>query len=510
MRSVLVSIIFCAAILGPQRLFAADSRFSFQQVVEKAKALAAGPFVDPADKLPDFLKNLTYDQWRDIRFKDDKTLWQKAKEPFTVRFFHLGFYYHQPVTVHYVEGRRAHEVHFSPDLFDYGQNKFQTQIPADLGFAGFRIHYPINDPHYADEIAVFLGASYFRSLAAHQGYGMSARGLGIDTALDTGEEFPFFKEYWISKPHAHDKQIIVYALLDSQSISGAYKFVIRPGTETVMNVDVTLFARKDIQQLEIAPMTSMFLYGENSKLNGYDDLRPEIHDSDGLALVTASGEKVWRPLVNPKDLLVNTFDGTPQAFGLLQRDTNFDHYQDLESRFELRPGVWVLPGKDWGPGHVELVQIPSNDEHNDNIAAFWVPQRPVQAGERRHFSYKLQWCWAKDKLPSEGYVVATRLNHGDQGAKFEVDFEGAALDALPADASLVADISVSQGYSLAGKQLFKNPVTGGWRLVFDIQFDKEGLLKDVVPARRPAVGLRVFLTKDAQRMTETWDYAFLP
>jgi glucans biosynthesis protein len=493
-------------------VLAFEGEFSFQRVVDQAKSLAAHPFQEVSDnKIPDFLKNISYDQWRDIRFKDPHTLWQNEREPFKIRFFHLGFYYHQPVVINYVDSTGTHPFLFSPDIFDYGKNDFQGKIPSDLGFAGFRIHYPINTSSYDDEIAVFLGATYFRAVAKGQLYGMSARGLAVNTAVNGGEEFPFFREFWIIKPHQYDKEITVYALLDSPSVTGAYEFIIHPAKETAMQVSSTLFIRKKIQKLGIAPMTSMFLYGENSKIDGNDDFRPQVHDSDGLLVFTRSGEWVWRPLVNPKQLLVNTFEvDTPQGFGLFQRDMNFDHYQDLESRFDLRPSLWVVPKGEWGKGHVELIQIPSDSERNDNIDALWVPAKPTEAGGELKFSYILQWRSARDKGTSEGYVTDTYVMRGAQGAKFIIDFQGKEINDMPAGKNLTADLSVTKGYRVTEQQVFKNTVTGGWRLVFQINFDKQGLLKDAVPAQRPAAGLRAFLKNGPDTLTETWDYAFTP
>ncbi len=499
-----------SCLIGVGPVLASEAHFSFQRVADQAKKLASVPFEEPSSQVPDFLKNITYDQWRDIRFKNSKTLWGDEQIPFKVRFFHLGFYYTQPVIINYVNGTGVHPFKFSTELFDYGKNYFRPKIPSDLGFAGFRIHYPINTPDYDDEIAVFLGASYFRGLARGQGYGLSARGLAINTAGDGGEEFPFFKEFWIIKPKAKDTSVTLYALLDSQSLSGAYEFTIRPGKKTTMQVHSRLFMRKKIQKLGIAPMTSMFLYGQNAKL-GNGDYRPQVHDSDGLSMTTKWGEWIWRPLINPKTILVNTFDiGTPRGFGLFQRDTNFDHYQDLESRYELRPSLWEIPQGDWGRGHVELVQIPSGDEHNDNIVAFWVPHTPPEAGTVLDFSYLLQWCWADSKYSSKGYVADTHVVEGQDGAQFIIDFQGKTINAIAAQTHLSADISITKGYKIVERQVMKNVVTGGWRLVFQIQFDKQGPLQNILTEKRSAVGLRAFLKKGSDVLTETWDYAFTP
>ncbi|MDE2027668.1 MAG: glucan biosynthesis protein G [Candidatus Omnitrophica bacterium] len=496
-------------LMWPTALFASEGKFNLQRVIEQAKRLAAEDF-KPEPQIPDFLRNISYDQWRDIRFKDSKTLWQNDREPFKIRFFHLGFYYRQPVMINYVDGRGVHRFRFSPADFDYGKNDFAGKVPTDLGFAGFRIHYPINTPHYADEVAVFLGASYFRAVAKGEDYGLSARGLAVDTATDVGEEFPFFKEFWIIKPSPNDKKITVYALLDSQSMTGAYSFVIHPGRQTIMEVDSHVFFRKKVEILGVGPMTSMFLYGKNSKLEGHEDFRPEVHDSDGLLIHARTGEWIWRPLINPSRLMTNTFDvNTPLGFGLMQRDENFDHYQDLESHFELRPSLWMVPSRNWGEGYVELLQIPSGEEHNDNINVFWVPKDPPKAGETRHFTYALEWGPARYLESSRDYVEATRMMRQDDKVTFIIDFQGRRLKMLPPGKNITADISVAKGGRLLQQQVFKNTVTGGWRLVFQIQLE-ESFLNDLVPNQKPALGLRAFLKDGSGPLTETWDYAYLP
>jgi glucans biosynthesis protein len=510
MRQAGLVFIIGVLMTGTPLLWASPGDFSFEKVVDQARQLSAHPFQAEA-QIPDFLKNITYDQLRDIRFKKAFTLWGQEDIPFKIRFFHLGFYYHWPVGIDYVDGGGIHAFSFSPEMFDYGRNDFRAKVPAGLGFAGFRIHYPINTPSYEDELAVFLGATYFRAVGRNELYGLSSRGLAVNTAMDTGEEFPFFKKFWIIKPRKHDQSITVYALLDSPSISGAYEYTIHPGRETLMHVRSVLFPRQKIAKLGIVPMTSMFLYGENSNNDHQDGLRPEVHDSDGLQIFSRSGEWVWRPLINPQELLVNVFEGgTPQGFGLFQRDEEFDHYQDLEARYDRRPSLWIMPGKDWGPGHVELVQIPSGAENNDNINAFWVPETPVTPGQKLEFSYTLQWGAAQDQLPPKGYVTATRVSRGAQDLTFEIDFLGKDLEAIPADKPLIADIQVMKGYSLKEHELFKNPVSGGWRLVFKIRLDDHGPFKDVLPQKRPAVGLRAFIKNSSGPLTETWDYAYTP
>lgn len=489
-------------------------RFTFQSVIDKAKHLAAKPFQSPAGQVPEFLLKLTYDEWRDIRFDREQALWRKDKLPFVVQFFHPGLYYDRIVGINVIDSKGVHKVPFSGDLFNYGRNNFKDKMPDNLGFAGFRLHYPINTPDYYDEVVVFLGASYFRAVAKNQNYGMSARGLAIDTALTSGEEFPYFREFWITKPAPGASKITVYGLLDSASMAGAYSFIIQPGTETTMDVRSVLFLRKKVEKLGIAPLTSMFFYGENTRPMPIDDFRPEIHDSDGLMVASSSGEWIWRPLRNPRALLINSFqEQNPAGFGLVQRDLNFDHYQDLEAHYETRPSVWISPAGNWGEGRIELIQIPSESEINDNVIAFWVPAQLPSKGEPIPYSYKMSWHFPNSHRPPGGRVVATRVSKGknEKVKKFVIDFEGGRLESLPADAALTAMVTVDSKARLIEQQLHKNRVTKGWRLVFQVSFEEPGSIDRVMPsAKRPASELRAFLKLGESALTETWSYAFQP
>ena len=231
---------------------AAAHAFGFDEVAERAKALAAKPYVAPPDTLPAELKNLNYDQMRDIRFKPARALWREEKLPFELMFFHLGHYQTQAVRINEIVGGQARPVPFKREDFDYGKNsQLSPQKWGDVGYAGFRAHYALNNDKYKDELAVFLGASYFRVLGANQHYGLSARGLAIDTVGGKGEEFPRFTEFWIERPAADAKSLTVHALLDSQRASGVYTFVIKPGAETVVETRVRLFMRTQVATLEI-------------------------------------------------------------------------------------------------------------------------------------------------------------------------------------------------------------------------------------------------------------------
>lgn len=506
----LVSALLVIGLSGAASPAFAEKIVRFKNVQRMAKALAEKPFAPPTNALAQELKTMGYDQWRDIRFK--KSLWGEDECLFKLQFFHPGFLYQVPVKIHLMDKTGTNDLKFSSDLFHYGKTGYARFAETDIGFAGFRIHYPLNTPDYDDEVVAFLGASYFRALPRGMFYGMSVRGLGVNTATDSGEEFPYFREFWILKPKPNEKKITVYALLDSPSVVGAYQYDITPGVETVMNVKSTLYVRQKIAKLGIAPLTSMFFYGENAKTLGYGDYRPEVHDSDGLLISARSGEWIWRPLDNKERLSINSFYiGTPRGFGLLQRDFNFDHYQDLEARYESRPSVWVEILSDWGAGHVELVQIPTQNEYNDNIVSYWVPEKTPQAGDVLNFAYVLRWYSVKNSSSSLGYVTDTRLVREEKDSiRFILDFQGKDLNAVTYDTLLDADISASKGYKVHNVQLFKNVVTNGWRLVFHVTIDDDNLINDILPSTRPACELRALLKDKDKTLTETWTYTLVP
>ena len=483
--------------------------FGLKDVIEKARVLASEQYQDPRGKMPQWLLDITYDQMRDIRFIPDRAHWRKDNLPFELQFFHAGLYFDRTVKINELTLAGPIPIRFLTDLFVYEKSaqELKAKVPKDLGFAGFRIHYNINTKDYKDEVAVFLGASYFRAVARAMQYGLSARGLAVDTAQPSGEEFPWFREFWVKRPAANDAQITLYALLDSPRMTGAYSFVITPGKETIMDTQCTIFLRKGVDKLGIAPMTSMFFYGENTNIRPKDWFRPEIHDSDGLMIHLENGEWLWRPLFNPKGLWVNAFQAdNPAGFGLIHRDLNFDHYQDLEARYDYRPSLWCTPNGKWDKGWVELVQIPTDDEIHDNVVAFWRPaSAPV--GKPLSFAYTLSWHYPDQTRPPSGRVVATRTETPKQPGvkKFIVDFEGSELDKLQAGDAVEGVVSVGSGARLVEQQVYKNTVTGGWRLVFTLQPETDpNTSEKIIPERKPLVEMRAFLKYKDRGLTETW------
>jgi periplasmic glucans biosynthesis protein len=482
-----------------------DKSFQYEDVVEEARLLAEKSFELP-ETLPKFLLELNYDQWRGIRFKPEDALWRGEGLFFEVQFFHPGGLYNLPVSINIVESADVKSIPFSRELFHYGMNEFQDQVPEGMGFAGFRLHYPINTIEYYDEVVVFLGASYFRAVGSNQQFGLSARGVAINTAMESGEEFPYFREFWLIRPQEKDENITIFALLDGPSLTGAYQFGIRPGKATLIDVTATLFLRKEVKKLGIAPLTSMFFYGENTNIRPVDDFRPEVHDSDGLQIVTATDGRIWRPLVNPKRLLVTWFQlDNPKAFGLFQRDRDFDHYQDLVADYHMRPSAWLTPDNDWGEGRVELVQIPTDSEFNDNIVAYWVPESPPQSGSPISFSYQMKWDSMEVGEPQLAHVVATRTasSEAEEGKMYIIDFKGGKLSSIPEDAKVEADIVASRG-NVVEQRIEKNRVASGWRLFFKV-IEEKRVLDRLVGDDKP-FELRAFLRQGDEVLTETWSY----
>ena len=478
--------------------------FNFAAVDRLAQDRASKPYRNRSTKLPDEIAKLSYDEYRDIRFQRTSSLWYD-KALFEVQFFHRGFNFDRRVNISEVSGGVARPVLYNPAMFDFGPRVPKIAFPPDLGFAGFRIHYPLNAPAYKDELIVFLGASYFRVLGRNQVYGLSARGLAIDTASTSGEEFPYFTDFWLVKPEPTARALTIYALLDSPGITGAYQFEVRPGTTTQVQVTAQLYPRRQIAKLGIAPLTSMFFYGENSNNHHFDDYRPEVHDSDGLMTERGTGEWMWRPLVNPKDLRVNRFmDEHPRSFSLVQRDREFNHYQDNEARYERRPSYHVEPLGDWGKGGVELVEIPSDEEIHDNIVSYWVPDAPVQPNKPMTFSYLLSAYTGTTQWPPGGKVIATHFSRVVSGTnvvqgmrRVIVDFAGGDLDSLAGAQPVQAQASASGGEidDISVERLAAN---GVWRVSMRMKTNDK------------PVDLRCYLTLYGEALTETWTYQWSP
>jgi periplasmic glucans biosynthesis protein len=503
-RSALPAVLSCV-LAGAVPAAAQTVAFGFEEVSRRAEKLAAAPHQAPETTLHRDLRNLSYDAYRDIRYKPSRAHWGHAGVRFEVTFVHQGHHFDRPVRINEISLDGVREIHFNPASFDYGANRFSVQQLEGMGFAGFRVHYPLNRAEHKDEVLTFLGASFFRAVAAGQHFGMSARGLALDTALASGEEFPRFVEFWIARPAPGDEELIVYALLDSRSAAGAYRFVLRPGAETAIDVRARLFMRRAVAKLGLAPLTSMFLFGENQG-SAPGDYRPEVHSSDGLSIQADTGEWIWRPLVNPRRLLVTSFAvSNPVGFGLMQRDHAFSSYQDLDARYDLRPSAWVRPGSRWGEGRIELVQIPTPDETNDNIVAFWVPESTPKPGEPYDYDYRLLWQRDGGTRPPLSWVTQSRRGQSHRGKPedrmtFRIDFEGPSLKKLAPDAAVTGIVTSDPNGEILESVAQPNAVTGGWRLTVRLR-----RIDDAKP-----VELRGFLRRGNQTVSETWSYVLPP
>ncbi|AOO79685.1 glucan biosynthesis protein [Bosea vaviloviae] len=479
-------------------------RFGFDEVVRRAREISGVPY-EPGPTLPEPLSRLDFDSWRDIRFRPDRALLAQNGSPFRMQMFHPGFLFTRPVVVNVVRDGVPTPVPYSASLFDYGKVKFEKPLPVNLGFAGFRLHYPLNDPRVLDELISFIGASYFRVLGREQRYGLSARGLTIGAGVPGGEEFPMFREFWVEAPAANADRVTVYALLDSASVTGAYRFHIYPDVDSVVDIAVTLFPRKPIEKLGLAPLTSMFFTGENDR-RFHDDFRTELHDSDGLMIHSGTGEWIWRPLRNPRQQAVSSFvERNVRGFGLMQRDRAFEHYQDLDLSYELRPSYWIEPLGDWGEGVVELVELPTTDETNDNVVALWAPKAPLEPGREFSFGYKLTAMLDSADLHPGGRIINTyqakpkALGSGEpvtEGARrFIVDFAGGDLEyhlRQPDKVEIVPSIAYGR---IDRAFIVPNPKTQGFRAFIDIVVEPGQVAE-----------MRAFLKSGEKTLTETWSY----
>ncbi len=486
----------------------AHAAFDLDTLAERARALAATPYRAPETSTNSRLAALGYDDYRAIRFRPQAAWWRKAGLPFELQFFHVGGGYTRAVRVNELVQGREQPLLVPTSAFDYGAAAPAVAGQVHAEVAGFRVHYALNRPGYKDEFIVFLGASYLRAVGADQHYGTSARGVAIDTVGGTGEEFPAFEAFWIERPVRGARTLTVYALLNGPRITGAYRFVLQPGSATEISVQAKLYLRGAVTTLGIAPLTSMFLGGENQPqpLQALGDFRPEVHDADGLQIETGDGEWLWRPLLNPPRPFTTSFAVQRlRGFGLMQRDRAFASYEDPEARYDHRPSVWIRPQGDWGPGRVELMQFHTPDETNDNVVAYWVPAQLPAAGQPLALAYTMHWQGQAQQQPPHGRVLQSRLGRGLEKPQagelqFHIDYAGGALDALSAAAAPQAFVTSSDNARVLLANVYRNPATKGWRLNLKVQR---------LDAQQP-LELRALLKDGANVLTETWTYALPP
>ncbi len=471
---------------------AAAPRFSFDTVLTEARLRAASPYRPRRNDVPGWIGRLNPDQYRSIEFKPAADIWLRGDSPFRLEALPVGYRFQSAVRISTVEDGVVHDVVATPSMFDFGGTNARPPANAAIPLSGFRLRGRINSKKAWDEFLVFQGASYFRAVARGEAYGLSGRGLAIDTAAPSGEEFPSFTHFWIERPARKSGAIVIYGLLESPSTTGAYRFTVRPGVATVMDVDATLFPRRDLHDYGIAPLTSMFLFDETNR-GQLDDYRPEVHLSDGLQITTDSGEHIWRPLANPAKLQISAFTtAAPRAFGLIQRSRRQSDFEDLDAHYERCPSAWIEPKSGFGAGPVELVEIPSGRETNDNIDAFFQPARTLRRGQAAHFAYRLTWL-AQPGLPRGlGMVVATRSGASLDGRRrvFQIDFVGAGDET----AGLRVAVAATSG-RISNVMLLPNPAMHGMRASFEL-----------APNGADLIELRLQVVRAGRPVTETWLY----
>ncbi|HZM01515.1 MAG TPA: glucan biosynthesis protein G [Candidatus Saccharimonadales bacterium] len=480
-------------------------------IAKHAEARAHKPFHSPRADLPEVLRKLTYDQYREIEFRHDKALWAEEKLPFRVEFFHPGYLYQEPVHFNEFTLTHAQPIRFVTDFFDYRALKMSSEVPANTGYAGFRLLYPLNQTNKLDEVGAFLGASYFRLLGQGQTYGQSARGLALDCGeTNRPEEFPLFTDWWLGKPQRDDDLLRLYAILDSVSCVGAYEFLIRPGQTTVAEVEAVLYfrdatnihaadaQRKPLATIGQAPLTSMFWFGKNSERK-FDDYRPEVHDSDGLLMRLEDGSTEWRPLDNGVAMRHEIFPANNiRGFGLLQRERNFSDYQDMFNPYQTVPSVWVAPHGNWGEGSLHLVELSTQYEGLDNIVAFWDPAVKPQPFQPYHFGYTLYWTREADMTLSSNEVVSTRIGlnpRNTQQRQFVIDFDVPGLTSE--DGPPKADTTCTTNGAIVENQIFRNRAAKTWRVILEME-PKAG--------NHDPVDLTCILDKGKEPLSEKWSY----
>jgi periplasmic glucans biosynthesis protein len=470
------------------------TRFDPAVVVEAARLLSKRAFVPPNVALPDPFGSMNAEVYGGIRHRPERRIWADENRPIVIEPLHRGFVYATPVAISLVEDGNVRRVVYDATRFNLGRLTPPSQLP-DLGFSGFRL---LTAGENGREIVSFQGATFFRSLAKGQTLGALSRALAIKTADPRGEEFPVFRAFWIERP-GPDGPVVIHAVADSEGATAAFRFTLRANDVTILDTEATIFARAAIDHIGIAPMQASFLFGPNKRRN-VDDLRPAVHEVNGLQMLNGKGEWIWRPLSNPEQLQISSFiDENPRGFGLLQRDRDFGSFQDDDNRFDLRPSLWIEPIGDWGPGNVQLIEIPSESEINDNIVAFWRPRTPLAAGSETMIAYRQFWCWAPPEKPTLAQAIGFRVGRGAQGRRRRclVEFAGEVFgQENPPEMKL--NLSCSPGQIL-------NP-----RLLVNQQRQAARVLFELDPASENAVEMRLIIENGDKPLSETWLYRWTP
>lgn len=474
----------------------------FESLQKLAAELARQPYEAPPPALDPFYEGLKYDDHRQIRFLPEKALFSGPEDTFRVEFFHPGWMFRKPVSFFQLVPGETAPVAFDAGLFDYGQLKVPEGAAPPPGYAGFRVLAPDRLADRRFEFLVFMGASYFRAVTTELGYGISARGVAVNTIGGEPEEFPDFTHFWLEPPRPGDEFFTTLALLNGPSLTGAYRFSTKPGKTTSTFVTGSLYLRQPVKMLGLAPFSSMFWFGENTHPKPYD-FRPEVHDSDGLQIEIEGGPSIWRPLDNGREMRLSFFEVPKlKGFGLAARDRDFKNFEDLEANYHRRPAVWVEPVKGFGEGSVGLVELATGEETWDNIVAFWQPKTlPAGPDEPLHFEYRIDWLeehlpglLAKVLATRRGFVMDSTTDH-----LYVIDFSHGFLDPAP-PAGWVPEVKVEltggDSAELLDARVMKNPETLGWRAFFKLR----------VPATAKLIEMSAELKRDDQVISEKWMY----
>ncbi len=468
--------------------------FSPAQVMAAARTLAKKPFAAPSADLPSPFNNLSFEQYGAIRVRPGSAAWAADQVGFAVEPLHRGFLFSAPMTINLVESGVAHRLAYDPSRFDLGGLTVPANLP-DIGYSGFRVVQP-DGSGGAREVAIFQGASFFRAVARGQTFGVTARALSIRTADPRGEEFPLIREVWIEKPSLAAGALVVHALVDSESVAGAYRFTLRPGDVTIVDTECTLFTRGAVDGLGLGTMAAMSYFSPVDR-RGVDDVREGVYEVGGLQVLNGNGEWLWRPVSNRQTLQISSFsNANPRGFGVLQRERRFEGFEDVEQHWEVRPSLWIEPLNDWGEGSVVLVEIPSDAEVNTNVVCFWRPRQPLAAGAETAFAYRQSWCWSPLQRPPLATVTGTRAGRGSSGRRrrFLVTFAGEGFADAGALAGLKPALSSNLG-AVSDVRTFPAPEAKTCRVLFDLD-----------PGNETAVELRLVLEADGKPASETWLY----
>ena len=470
------------------------TKFEPAVVVEAARLLSRRPYQPPTTAIPEPFSSLNAESYQAIKHRPERLIWGDENRGIVLEPLHRGFLFATPVSLSLVEDGIVKRIAYDANRYNFGKLNVASQN-ADLGFSGFKI---LQQGDAMRELASFQGASFFKSMAKGQTAGLVARGLALKTGDARGEEFPIFRAFWIERPAA-DGVVVIHAIADSESATAAFRFTMRAADITIVDTEVTIFARTTLDHVGFSPMQATFLFAANKRRN-VDDLRPAVHEASGLQMLNGRGEWLWRPLNNPEQLQVSLFmDENPKGFGLAQRDRDFSNYQDDEQRFDLKPTLWIEPIGDWGAGAIQLIEIPSDSEANDNIVVFWRPKASLAAGSETTFAYRQFWCWTPPEKPSLAQVVSFRMGKGTTGRRRRclVEFAGDVFsEEKPLEMKLSLNSSPGQ---IINPRIVHNPARKTARVLFELD-----------PGSESAIELRLIIEEGEKPLTETWLYRWTP